>query len=51
MIDNPGILEVIAEDDDKNIMAVKHPQFNVYGVQFHPQVLTPEGMNIMSNWI
>lgn len=52
VIDNPGILEVIAEDDDKNIMAVKHPQWNVYGVQFHPEsIMTPEGMNIMSNWI
>ena len=52
VIDNPGILEVIAEDDDKNIMAVKHPQFNVYGVQFHPEsIMTPEGMNIISNWI
>lgn len=52
VVHNPAILEVLAEDDDKNIMAVKHPQYNVYGVQFHPEsIMTTEGLQIIRNWI
>lgn len=52
VIDNPGQLEVLAEDDDGNIMAVKHPEYNVYGVQFHPEsIMTSCGMELMRNWI
>ena len=33
-------------------MAVKHRQFNVYGLQFHPEsILTPDGLTIIGNFI
>ena len=38
--------------DDKEIMAVKHKEFNVYGLQFHPEsILTPDGLTIIENFI
>ena len=49
----PEELEVIATaDDDNEIMAVKHKNYQVYGLQFHPEsILTPEGKLILSNFI
>jgi anthranilate synthase component II len=48
----PDCLEILAEDDEKRIMALKHKEHNVYGVQFHPEsVLTPDGMKMITNWI
>lgn len=49
----PEELEVIATaDDDNEIMAVKHKNHQVYGLQFHPEsILTPEGKLILSNFI
>lgn len=45
-------LEVIARTPDKQIMAVRHKQFNVRGVQFHPEsILTENGVRIMQNWL
>ena len=38
--------------DDGNIMALRHKEYDVRGVQFHPEsILTPDGMTIISNWI
>lgn len=49
----PDCLEVISKSkDDREIMAVKHREFNVYGLQFHPEsILTPDGFTIMENFI
>lgn len=45
-------LEVIARTPDQQIMAVRHKQFNVRGVQFHPEsILTENGIRIMQNWL
>lgn len=48
----PDELEVTAESDDGEIMALRHKTLDVRGVQFHPEsILTPEGTTILSNWI
>lgn len=49
----PDCLEVISKaKDDSEIMAVKHKDFNVYGLQFHPEsILTPDGLTIIENFI
>lgn len=45
-------LNVIANDDQGNIMAVKHRQYHVYGVQFHPEsIMTSYGLQLIKNWI
>ncbi len=48
----PDALEVTASDMDGLVMACQHASLPVAGVQFHPEsVLTPEGMQIIRNWI
>ncbi len=50
--DFPSVLEVTATDDEGNIMAMRHRQFDVRGVQFHPEsILTPDGLKIFDNWL
>ena len=50
--DFPECLEITAMSDDGNIMALRHKEYDVRGVQFHPEsILTPDGMTIISNWI
>ncbi|MCK9312828.1 MAG: aminodeoxychorismate/anthranilate synthase component II [Methanocorpusculum sp.] len=45
-------LEVIAEDDIGEVMAVRHKNYNIYGLQFHPEsILTPKGYVIMKNFL
>lgn len=42
----------LAYDDNKNIMALKHKDHDVWGVQFHPEsILTEHGKTILKNWI
>lgn len=48
----PSELEVTALDEQQHIMALQHRQYDVMGVQFHPEsVLTPHGEQILKNWI
>ena len=48
----PDDLLVIAEDEDGEIMAVKHRLYEIYGLQFHPEsILTPRGEQIMKNFL
>lgn len=48
----PDCLEITAEDNDKQIMALKHKEYDVRGVQFHPEsVLTPMGLKMIENWL
>lgn len=48
----PDELLVIAEDDKGEVMAVKHRDYEIYGVQFHPEsILTPQGTVIMENFL
>lgn len=48
----PEELEVTARDDNGYIMALQHKQYDVQGVQFHPEsVLTPDGEKILRNWL
>ena len=48
----PEELEVIAKDDNDEVMAVKHRDYDVYGLQFHPEsILTPEGMTMIENFL
>jgi anthranilate synthase component 2 len=50
--DFPSVLEVTATDEEGNIMAMRHRQFDVRGVQFHPEsILTPDGLRIFDNWL
>lgn len=47
----PSVLAVTARSSDGEIMGVRHREYNVYGVQFHPEsVLTPCGNLILRNF-
>lgn len=47
----PAELELAAETDEGEIMAVRHRALPLYGVQFHPEsVLTPEGGRLLQNF-
>ena len=48
----PDCLEVTARSPEGHIMALRHRQFDIRGIQFHPEsVLTPDGTRIISNWL
>ncbi|MDR0663080.1 MAG: aminodeoxychorismate/anthranilate synthase component II [Spirochaetaceae bacterium] len=47
----PPVLAVTARSEDGEIMGVKHREYDVYGVQFHPEsVLCPHGKAILRNF-
>lgn len=48
----PACLEITAETDEGEVMAVRHREFPIEGVQFHPEsVMTPVGKQLLSNWV
>ena len=48
----PDCLEITAESDEGQIMALRHRDYDIHGIQFHPEsVLTPDGKTIIKNWI
>ncbi len=48
----PDCLDIIAKDYENKIMAVRHKEYDLRAVQFHPEsVLTPEGEKIIANWL
>lgn len=48
----PDDLEIISETEDKIIMGIKHKEYHIYGVQFHPEAeMTEEGHKILNNFI
>ncbi len=50
--DFPSVLEVLVTDEEGEVMAYRHRQLPVYGVQFHPEsIMTPEGKRMIGNWV
>jgi len=48
----PECLEICATCDDGEVMAVRHRELPVVGVQFHPEsVLTPDGAALCRNFL
>ncbi len=47
-----GQLEITANDEDGNVLALRHKQYDVRGVQFHPEsILTEYGKKMIENWL
>lgn len=50
--DLPENLEATSFDENGQIMSLRHKEFDVCAVQFHPEsVLTPHGKQILGNWL
>lgn len=48
----PSCLEVTAVSDEGQVMALQHREYDIHGIQFHPEsVLTPEGKKMIQNWV
>jgi anthranilate synthase/aminodeoxychorismate synthase-like glutamine amidotransferase len=48
----PPVLEITAETDEGEIMGVKHKDYPIWGVQFHPEsILTEDGRTIVKNFL
>ena len=48
----PDCLKITALTDDGEVMAIRHRQYPIYGVQFHPEsIMTPDGRQMLSNFI
>ena len=48
----PDCLEATSFDENGQVMSLRHKEYDVKGVQYHPEsVLTPDGKKILENWI
>ena len=48
----PDELAITAISPEGQIMALKHREYDIHGIQFHPEsVLTPDGKTIVKNWL
>ncbi|MDG4946476.1 aminodeoxychorismate/anthranilate synthase component II [Weeksellaceae bacterium KMM 9713] len=51
-VDFPTDLKITSKDEFGNIMSLKHENYPISGVQFHPEsILTPQGKLILKNWL
>lgn len=55
IIDNksiPDSLEITSKTEDDVIMGIRHKNYNIYGLQFHPEAeMTEEGYTMLKNFI
>ena len=48
----PECLQITARTTEGEIMAVKHRDYDIYGVQFHPEsIMTPDGRQMLKNFV
>lgn len=48
----PAVLEITAETEEGEVMGLRHREFPIFGLQFHPEsILTIEGKQILRNFL
>ncbi|AOE50083.1 anthranilate synthase component II [Kangiella sediminilitoris] len=48
----PDVLQIDAETNDQEVMAVSHRELPVYGLQFHPEsIMSKKGTDILKNFV